>query len=267
MNEDNHNTKKAFLPKFQRRRDIDSSSSIMELEEFLKNNSSWSSKNAMCGCFDGNKFFSLHLKGIQNFLSFKQNASNNFWFSLNEGISLLFSRRLVICSFSENQCYQISAHQVLYEILSSGVSFHGIEQFCFFTRFGTSSRKPIRLNDSNTSNEDKPIQNIQQFSEEPVLYQDLLQSKKNIFPKYKTFDASNIFPPTLFAKVPQNKGYPPNACLSIENEDEIPKNRIDTPILYQLSRTTLVEFLDPPFDNHLFPQQQKKKQKKKRKKK
>lgn len=237
---------KVSLPKQQRRRDIDTSLSMKEMEDFLKANSVWPVKAAMLAYFDENSLCAPRLKGIQNFLSFQQNRRNVFWFSFNEAASLMFSRRLVVFSLSENQLFQLSAHQFLNELFIRNASLNDIEKYCIFTRIGASSRKVISI-----PKEESPIHILKPTPpQNSRAYSEILKSKMNLIPQYQDKDISTIKPPTLRAKIPQNTGFPENVCLSIGpfNSDSI-ISEIDAPLLYPLSYTTVIRLSKPPTIN------------------
>lgn len=178
----------------------------------FKDNLEWPARNAMVGTIDENRryFYVKKPKGSQGYLTYKQNTDNSFLFFLQEAISLILSKRLVILSLNENQIKQVTVHQMINHMSNFDVTMKSLSTYSIFTRVGASRRKQMINNDLDNSSNDTRI--AKGFSQNLIKMQTSCASMINV--------NDTFFKATTRIKIPDNHGVPSSVCLSLPQVDD-----------------------------------------------
>lgn len=230
-----------MLPRYQRKKDGVERESVAELVAFLQRNSEWTASSAMCGRLDCDTL-QIHVdkpRGSSKYIDYAQTRDNAFTFPIVEGISLFFSKRLVIlCLDSDNKPYIPSGHFLVNLALERGIPFRTICAYSLLSRFASTKRKFAKTQTSECDVE-PPKENTFAFEANRL---------KAIGPKVKSdFKITDVFPVTNYIKIPLTNGKTVQTSVSFEGLEA--KQDYDSNINRVYSRQSIISVKDPPLLN------------------
>lgn len=207
----------------------------------FKDNLEWSARNAMVGTIgeDRKYFYVKKPKGSQGYLTYKQNTDNSFLFFLQEAISLMLSKRLVILSLNENQISQVTVHQMINHMNNFGVTMKSLSIYSLFTRVGASRRKQMINDDLYNGSNDKRV--ARGFA------QNLIKMQTSCASMIDVSDA--FFKATTRIRIPDNHGIPSSVCLTLPQIDD--SISCDSVLLSPMSLKLMIEVHKIPDFNTL----------------